>query len=154
METSAFPRWMKICKKSSACHLHRSHTVLKPVCNILAQILTRKHFSLSSLMALEQVNLTLRPWKKNLTTLSHCDKNKKFRVDTVLTKSSWSHTVIGILHLNISCLHYSNCHAVQTRNQTTNIQKTIRLVYSSTKMHKYNICLKTRCLLIFHKIFI
>lgn len=102
----------------------KPNSLMKPICHILAQILTRKHFSLSRLMVLEQVNLTLWPWKK-LTSWSYCDKNKKFIVDTVLTKSSWSHTVTGILLLNISCFHYSNCHAVQTRNQITNIQKNI-----------------------------
>lgn len=126
-------------KKQCLSPASKPNSLMKPICHILAQILTRKHFSLSRLMVLEQDNLTLWPWKKNLTSWSYCDKNKKFIVDTVLTKSSWSHTVTGILYLNISCFHYSNCHAVQTRNQINNIQKNIwrqYFVYSTTQIHK------------------
>lgn len=54
------------CKETVTCNLQPEHRHIKPVLNILVPILTWEHFSLSRQMTLQQVNLTLWPWKISL----------------------------------------------------------------------------------------
>lgn len=57
---------IETCKETVTCNLQPQHRHIKPVLNTLVQILTWEHFSLSRQMTLQQVNLTLWPWKISL----------------------------------------------------------------------------------------